>query len=31
LRESELVVVGTANVSGADEAIIVVISVKKAK
>ncbi len=31
LREGELVVVGTANISSADEAIIVVISVKKAK
>lgn len=31
LREGEMVVVGTANISGMDEAIIVVISVKKAK
>lgn len=31
LREGEMAVVGTANISGSDEAIIVVISVKKAK
>ena len=31
LREGEMVVVGTANVSGSDEAIVVVVSVKKAK
>ncbi len=31
LREGEIVVVGTANVSGSDEAIIVAISVKKTK
>lgn len=31
LREGEMAVVGTANISGTDEAIIVVISVKKAK
>jgi hypothetical protein len=31
LREAEMAVVGTANIGGSDEAIIVVISVKKAK
>ena len=31
LREGEMAVVGTANIGGADEAIIVVITVKKAK
>jgi Bacterial type II/III secretion system short domain len=31
LREAEIAVVGTANISGSDEAIIVAISVKKAK
>ena len=31
LREGEMAVVGTANIGGSDEAIIVVISVKKAK
>lgn len=31
LREGEMAVVGTANVSGADEAIVVVVSVKKVK
>jgi hypothetical protein len=31
LREGEMAVVGTANISGSDEAIIVVISVKKTK
>lgn len=31
LREGEMVVVGTANISGSDEAIVVVLSVKKAK
>ena len=31
LREGEMAVVGTANISGSDEAIIVVISIKKAK
>jgi len=31
LREGEIAVVGTANISGSDEAIIVAISVKKAK
>lgn len=31
LREGETVVVGTANVSGTDEAIVVIISVKKVK
>ncbi len=31
LRESEIAVVGTANISGADEAMIVVVSVKKLK
>jgi hypothetical protein len=31
LREGEIAVVGTANIGGSDEAIIVVISVKKAK
>jgi hypothetical protein len=31
LREGEMAVVGTANISGSDEAIIVVISVKKAQ
>jgi len=31
LREGEMAVVGTANISGSDEAIIVVISVKKVK
>jgi hypothetical protein len=31
LREGEMAVVGTANIGGADEAIIIVISVKKAK
>jgi hypothetical protein len=31
LREGELAVVGTANISGSDEAMIVVVSVKKLK
>jgi hypothetical protein len=31
LREGEMAVVGTANISGSDEAIIVVISIKKTK
>jgi hypothetical protein len=31
LREGEMAVVGTANIGGSDEAIIVVISIKKAK
>lgn len=31
LREGEMVVVGTANISGSDEAVVVIISVKKAK
>jgi hypothetical protein len=31
LREGEMAIVGTANIGGSDEAIIVVISVKKAK